>query len=249
VPAFAKAGVKTIVLVATDAAKLKTIEAGVKAINPSVQALSVSADISDPASVDNLFAEIKSRLPDAHASILVNSAGVVQDGEGAQVADADAATWWRGFEINTRGAFLIARGFLRQLPGPDAPATVVQLTTGAAWTVFPHLSGYSLSKLAAQQLMQYVAGGYPHVTAVAVHPGLVDTDMLLDQFRNFDQQSPELLGGLAVWLSHPHAKFLSGATVASWWDVDDMVARREDIVSGGLLKMNMKGDFSAEQFK
>lgn len=77
---------------------------------------------------------------------------------------------------------------------------------------------------------------------------MADTDMMMDQFRRFTQQSPQLISGLAVWLSHPVAKFLSGRTVASWWSVDDLVARKAEIESQNLLQVDMMGNFDGSQF-
>jgi NAD(P)-dependent dehydrogenase (short-subunit alcohol dehydrogenase family) len=113
------------------------------------------------------------------------------------------------------------------LPSPDAPATIINLTTGSAWQVFAHLSGYSISKLASQQQVQYIATGYAHahITDVAIHPGLVDTDIMLDSFRRFKLQSSTLIGGLAVW----------------WWSVGDLVARKEEIVKEKLLRVDLTG--------
>jgi hypothetical protein len=70
----------------------------------------------------------------------------------------------------------------------------------------------------------------------------------MEQFKRFVQQSPELVGGLAVWLSHPHASFLGGRTVGSLWDVDGLVARKDEIVSKDLLKLDLLGNFDGAQF-
>ena len=218
-----------------------------KKINPKVQTLAVSTDISSNSSVDALFEKVKATF--GHADILVNNAGVVAEGDGALLADIDPETWWRGFEINAKGPYLMARGFLRALPSADTPATIINLTTGAAWQVFAPMSSYSIAKLAALQQVQYIALGYPNVTAVALHPGLVETDMMLDAFRPFIRQTPELNGGLGVWLSHPHAKFLSGTTLCSWWSVDDLVARKDEILEGKVLRINLTGKFGPEQFQ
>lgn len=151
-------------------------------------------------------------------------------------------------EVNTKGAFLLAQHFLRALPA-SAPATIINLVTAGAWQVFPFMSGYSISKLATLQLMAHVAAAYPHVTTVCLHPGLVDTDMLLDAFRRFTLETPALIGGLAVWLSSEKAKFLSGRVVASQWSVDDLVERKEEIEEQNLLRLDFVGKLGKEQFE
>lgn len=37
---------------------------------------------------------------------------------------------------------------------------------------------------------------HPNVTAVAMHPGLVNSDKLIDTFRHMRIETPELVGGL-----------------------------------------------------
>ncbi|KAK3298760.1 uncharacterized protein B0H64DRAFT_422497 [Chaetomium fimeti] len=245
-PAFAKAGPKAIVLVATNAEKLATVEGELKAINPKVQLLSVAANIADVASVDNLFAQVKATF--GHADVLVNNAGVSVAAGNFHEQDIDV--WWSNHEVNAKGAFLLARGFINALPDPSTtPATIVNLTTAAAWLVLPIMSGYATSKVASQQLMTHLAAGYPNITAVSLHPGFVDTDMVPDSFRHFDFDSPALVGGAAVWLASDKAKFLSGRAVAAQWSVDDLVAREDEIVKGGLLRMEMTGKYGAEQFQ
>ena len=141
------------------------------------------------------------------------------------------------------------QGFLKLLPSSDTPAFVLNLTTSGAWKVLPEVTGYTISKLAAQKLMTDLAATYPNVTSVAMHPGLLETDMLLDAFRKFNLDTPELVGGTAVWLASEEAKFLSGKTIAANWSVDDLVARKEEIVKDGLLNIDLKGKFGKEQFE
>jgi NAD(P)-dependent dehydrogenase (short-subunit alcohol dehydrogenase family) len=111
------------------------------------------------------------------------------------------------------------------------------------------MSGYNISKLATLQLTAHLAAAYPNVTAIALHPGLVDTDMVRDEFRRFDLDSPALVGGLAVWLSSEKAKFLTGRVMVSHWDVDDLLERKDEIVGGRLLQIDLNGTFGKEQFE
>ncbi|KAJ4290032.1 hypothetical protein N0V88_006834 [Collariella sp. IMI 366227] len=239
-PAFAKAGAKGIVLVATNAEKLAAVEASLKEINPEVQVLSVATNIADTESVAELFTKVKATF--GHADILVNNAGINSGGWKHPRGGSGQV------EVNTKGAFLLAQNFLRALP-TSAPATIINLVTAGAWQVFPFMSGYSISKLATLQLMAHVAAAYPHVTTVCLHPGLVDTDMLLDAFRRFTLETPALIGGLAVWLSSEKAKFLSGRIVASQWSVDDLVERKEEIEEQNLLRLDFVGKLGKEQFE
>ncbi|KAK1749787.1 hypothetical protein QBC47DRAFT_395306 [Echria macrotheca] len=245
VPAFAKAGPKAIVLVATNASKLAAVEAEVKKINPAVQTLSVATNISDADSVAALFDKVKATY--GHADVLVNVAAVLAGG--GTLHEEDPALWWQNFEVNTKGAFLLAKYFVATLPSPDTPATIINFTTGAAWIVIPHMSGYGISKLAVMQLTAHLAATYPNITAVAVHPGLIETDMFDPVFKRFSLDTPELAGGTALWLASDKARFLTGRTVAANWSVDDLEARKDEITAGKDLQVHLVGTFGKEQFE
>lgn len=65
------------------------------------------------------------------------------------------------------------------------------------WGIYPDSSAYSLSKLVNLQMSAYVAAesqlstAKQNVTSVALHPGIVQTDMVLDSLKKFalDTQS------------------------------------------------------------
>ncbi|KAH8900971.1 short-chain dehydrogenase/reductase-like protein [Thozetella sp. PMI_491] len=240
-PAFVKAGVRGVVLIATDAQKLAGTEEEVKKLNPAVETLTLAMDISDTKAVEDGFNKIKEKF--GHADILINTAGVVS-GDGPKLHETDPDAWWRNFEVNAKGNYLLVRSFLRLLPSPDTPAKIVLLSSWQAFVVVPPMSGYFISKFTVDQLATYVAEEYPNVTAVALHPGLVLTDMLREPFRSlFNQDSPELVGGTTVWLCQEKARFLSGRWVATNWNVDDVVAKKDEILRGNLLKLTLGGQF------
>jgi NAD(P)-dependent dehydrogenase (short-subunit alcohol dehydrogenase family) len=131
----------------------------------------------------------------------------------------------------------------------EKKGTIVNLTTGAAIMVFPTMSSYSISKLASLQLTAFVTAENPNVTAVALHPGIVMTEMTLPMFFPFAKDTPELIGGLGVWLATDKAAFLTGKYIESNWSVDDLTARKDEIVSEGKLTISLKGEFGKKQFK
>ena len=54
--------------------------------------------------------------------------------------------------------------------------TIINLTSMAGLHVMPGGSGYTLSKLAIIQLTAYITAENLGVNAIAIHPGLVQTD-------------------------------------------------------------------------
>ncbi|KAL5380600.1 hypothetical protein DPSP01_007664 [Paraphaeosphaeria sporulosa] len=247
VQAFAATGPKALVLVARNAKKLEEVAASVNEKFPNVETLIVSTDVADPESVAALFEKVKSKY--GHADVLVNNAAVFNSL--SSVKDEDHKVWWGDMTVNIYGTFLVTQGFLKLLP-ESAPAKIITLTTGAAYQVFPNLSSYGLSKLVVFELMDYVRAENPNVTAVAVHPGIVPTDMLKDAFAPFAHDTPQLVGGLATWIAGwegADRAFLSGRYLSANWDVEELVKRKEEIVEQNLLKMDLTGKFGEEHFK
>lgn len=92
-------------------------------------------------------------------------------------------------------------------------------------------------------------------------PGLVATDMLVESFLPLAKDTRQyylftaissplltyrcriaaLSGGLAVYLSHPHADFLSGRFLSVHWDVDEVQARKDEIITKNLLQVEIGG--------
>ena len=258
-PQFARAKPKAIVLVGRNADKLRAVEDSLKKLSSEVECVSVPTDIASEASVASLFDVIEQKY--GHADVLVNNAGMFQST--ANIADADPAKWWLDFEVNVKGLFLVTRGFLKLL-GTESPGYVVNLSTGIATFVQGSLSSYSISKTANLQFTAYVAAEYPNVSAVAVQPGVVDTDMVIGEsclrfcvntadnigpYKRFAHDTPELIGGTGVWLATEAARFLSGRFISANWSVDDLMARKEEIAGGKELTMQYQGKFGLDQFK
>ena len=178
-PAFAQAGPRAMVLVGRNINRLHATEAALRRINPRVEYISASTDITDQAAVTNLFTFVRNRY--GHADVLVNNAGVMSRPRECLVAAViDPAAWWADFEVNVKGTFLMTNAFLSLLPPDVQPRpTVITLTASVASSLYPGWSSYSISKLAAWRIADYVATECPHVTSVALQPGLVLTDTVL----------------------------------------------------------------------
>lgn len=51
--------------------------------------------------------------------------------------------------------------------------------------------------------------------------------------------TPELCGGFAVWVTAEKRKWLGGRYVSATWDVDALEKREDEIVKGDKLKTKM----------
>lgn len=136
-----------------------------------------------------------------------------------------------------------------KLLGKEKRGSIINVTTAGAVMTFPAMSSYSLSKLVDLQIQTFVAAENPNVTAMSLHPGIIMTDMTTAFFVPFAKDTPELVGGVGVWLATEKASFLNGRYIESNWSVDDLTARKDEIVSEGKLSIVLKGEFGKKQFE
>jgi len=179
----------------------------------------------------------------------INNAVVLAGGPVIHETNTDE--FWSNFEVNTRGPYLLTKAFIAQLPTPETRATIATLSSFSAYQVYPFMAGYSISKLAAWSLAANVAVAYPNVTSAVVHPGLVGTRLVQPAFRRFDLDSPELVGSVLVWIAADpeRSHFLSGRMISANWDVEGLLARKEEILGSNKLQLELVGPFGKEQFE
>lgn len=72
--------------------------------------------------------------------------------------------------------------------------------------------------------------------------------MTWPNFQRFALDTPELVGGVGVWLSTEQADFLKGRYVSANWNVEELVERKEEIVGDNKLVIALTGKFGMEQF-
>ncbi|KAG8826059.1 hypothetical protein FRC17_008424 [Serendipita sp. 399] len=197
----------------------------------------VPFDVGVAESVDALFASLKNKVD--QIDILVDNAAVFH-GFGKRVGDTDVNEFLADMTVNANGAYFIARGLLR-FNKPDVPMTYITLTTGVT-EPYTHNIGYLMSKLPSLKLVQLLNDEYPNVRSFVLLPGLVETDMTLDAFRPLTIDKANLVAGLSVFLAaSPEADALSGRFLDARWDIEEVLAKKEEIVSKDLLKLRIDG--------
>lgn len=142
----------------------------------------------------------------------------------------------------------MTQSFLK-LVGDTKPATIINVTAYGGVAIIPNTSSYSLSKLIQIQMQRFVAVENPNITAVSIHPGTVLTGITKPQFKKFSKDTPALAGGVAVWLATKHAKFMNGRYMGVNWSVAEMMERKDEIISKGLLLVELQGTFGKAQFE
>ena len=159
------------------------------------------------------------------------------------IKDASIDDVMEGFVVNVRGNLILAQAFLANA---SASPTLLHISAGGAHAppVHPGLGGYVSSKLAAAKLMEYLAFENPHLKVVTIHPGSLDTAMNKKSVEGgfalpFDE--PGLSTGFVMWAASPEAAFLRGRFVWANWDVDELIAKKDEIVNGVQLTLGLYG--------
>jgi meso-butanediol dehydrogenase / (S,S)-butanediol dehydrogenase / diacetyl reductase len=140
------------------------------------RALALLCDVADGRAVSEAIAQARVAL--GPILILVNNAGITAS---VKFADTDDATWERIMRVNATGPFFCCRAVV-----PDMIARqwgrIVNVASIAALAGLPYSAAYSASKHALLGLTRSLALELArhNITANALCPGWVETDMLRD---------------------------------------------------------------------
>lgn len=172
VEAFAEAGAAHVIIMGRNTATLDEVAERTRAEYPETEFSTVPGDVSREEDVTRAFAGAGT------VDVVVANAGYLPTpgpiGEGGGPAVDD---WWRAWEVNVRGVFLLARSFLASAkPG----GVFVNVSALAAHNNPPlrGFSGYLASKIGAARLVETMQLESPRFRFYNVHPGTVESDML-----------------------------------------------------------------------
>jgi hypothetical protein len=59
----------------------------------------------------------------------------------------------------------------------------------------------------------------------------------------------ELGCNVCVYLCTPRAEYLNGRYMAASWDIDELEAKKDEILEGDLLKFTLRGKIGPQYFK
>jgi NAD(P)-dependent dehydrogenase (short-subunit alcohol dehydrogenase family) len=232
---LAKAGC-TVALVARSEDQLA--ETARQITQLSSRAISVTADVSDPAAVERIVREVEKSL--GSVNLLVNNAGVA--GPIGPTWETDPDDWWRCLEVNLRGPMLCSRAVL---PGMIARGggRIVNVASGAGTFAIPYLGAYVTSKTALIRFTEILAleAAQHGVNVFAIEPGTVRTAMaeyaleskegkrwlpwLGEVFQRGEDVPPDHPADLVVLLASGRVDALSGRFFTIKDDVVGLVER------------------------
>jgi 3-oxoacyl-[acyl-carrier protein] reductase len=183
-------------------------------------ALTVSADVTDSASLDAAFTEVEEKL--GPVEVLVANAGITRDTLMLRMSEDDFTDV---IDTNLTGAFRVvkraSKGMLKARFGRIILVSSVVGLLGSAGQV-----NYSASKSGLIGLARSVTRelGSRGITANVVAPGFIETDMTaeLPEQQQADYRksipagrfaTPEEVAKVIVWLAGDDAGYISGAII------------------------------------
>ena len=216
-------------------------------------------DVSDPGAV----ADFAARVDREHGPVwaVVNNAAVL--GPVGPIDAVDVEHWMQAVTVDVGGVVAVTRAFVPQMRR-NRGGRVVNLSGGGIGGPAPQLrvSAYTASKAAVDVLTEVLAPELigDNITINAVAPGPAPTTFLDDALR----AGPELAGrelhdaalrnrdtpecfdpffALVDFLLADESSWLTGKLLSARWDrVDDLRARRDQLVGGSLLTLRRIDD-------
>jgi 3-oxoacyl-[acyl-carrier protein] reductase len=159
----------------------------------------------------------------APVDVLVNSAGIYP---ATPYLELDARTWDSVLNLNTRAPVLATVALAQRAVDSDRPASVVNISSGAALRARPGAAPYSTSKAALEMATRASAlelGRYG-IRVNAVAPGFVtvnsDVNPVTEEYAEAvsgnplgRRGEPDDIARAVVWLSGDEAAWITGETL------------------------------------
>ena len=169
--AIAKSGA-TVIALARSSSELKEIEAKLKTI--SGDSVAVSCDLSKSTDISNASDFILSKFD--HLSGIVHNAGIINPI--GNMLDTSRDDWELTLKVNLLGVQDLTRS-LDDAIGGEKHTRVTTISSGAAQRSLHGWSAYCVSKAGLDMWTNCMAeeGNSENISALAIAPGIVDTNM------------------------------------------------------------------------
>ncbi|MER8830913.1 SDR family oxidoreductase [Mesorhizobium sp. M0938] len=182
----------------------------------------VFCDVSDPASVSAMADDCLSKA--GNLDVLVNNAGVLSV---HPVDEIEPEEWDRMFDVNVKGTFLVTKALLAHFRAKGA-GRIVNIASIGGKRGGPGQSHYCASKAAVINFTHVLAMEVARdgITVNAVCPGIIDTDMGRNNYRDAESlrrveektamgrlgYPADVVGAVAFFLSDD-AAFITGQSL------------------------------------
>jgi len=181
------------------------------------RATAVAGDVSDPDAPDGLFGQLEEAFG-TPVLALVNNAGVNRDDLAPSLSDED---WAMVLDTNLTAAFRLTRRALRGMLRARA-GRIVNISSIAGLRANPGQANYAAAKAGLMAFTKTVAVEVARrgITANAVAPGLIDTEMttgvseeLLAAVPARRIGTPEEVAACVRFLASEQASYVTGAVL------------------------------------
>lgn len=183
--------------------------------------VSITADVSSPGSVDDLFEQVEEEFPTLNG--LVANAG---SGSVASFLDLTLEDWRRTIDLNLTGTFLCVQAAARQMVRtPDVNRSIVVTSSIRALGARSGVAAYAASKAGVNQLVRVAAYelAATGVRVNALSPGITATPLSQDRNSLFDERAatvpmgragtPADMAEAALFLVSPGSTFVTGTNM------------------------------------
>jgi short-subunit dehydrogenase len=167
--------VSHIVLVSRSESRLKKLEEQLLNINNTLAVKVIVADLSDNNEPNRIISETVSDF--GQINLLINNAGVFTTGLISELRfDHKENELQKQFQVNVFSVIQLTTSAIPYLRATKR--TVINISSGASQSVVYGASLYGTTKIALNHFTAHLAGEEPVIIAVAVDPGIVETEML-----------------------------------------------------------------------
>jgi NAD(P)-dependent dehydrogenase (short-subunit alcohol dehydrogenase family) len=223
---------------------MEETQAMVLQANPETLCACAVCDVTVAAEVEAAVADCVARF----GAIDVADANAGYLGPWTKIGLSDPAGWWRNWEVNVKGAYHVIRYTVPHLirsaqeharEGKSGGHLLVLSSIGAQ-LLMPGASDYQTSKHAINRLCEFVQvdHGDEGIKCFALHPGGVSTELgrsMPEAMHAYLVDEPALAACFAVWLCSGRADWAKGRYLSATWDVDELAALKDAILSNDLL--------------
>jgi 2-deoxy-D-gluconate 3-dehydrogenase len=188
------------------------------------RAVSLVADMADPAAADRLVQETLTRL--GGLDIVVNNAGIIRRGPSEDTTDDD---WHAVIDVNLHGVFRLCRAAGRHILTAGHGGKIINIASLLSFQGGIRVPAYTASKSAVAGLTRALANEWAGrgVNVNAIAPGYVRTDntkalrqdetrnrQILDRIPAGRWGDPSDLDGAAVFLASRASDYVHGQILA-----------------------------------